>query len=302
MEEGWRLDLTDQLLAFLVEAFPDTPIDQLQQAASCSLDYQEAVDFLLAMDAAPEEENPQETLLKIFSPYYDRHQLERRIQAACDDLERLGDDLMIEIGKRQGKPRWRRVEVSPVPSRMISSIDDAKTIQFRFEDLFGLTLDDLQGLDVDDIRAELDKTLAKRNEMYSRAASAYRRHNITGSGQAAYLSEEGRKENERAQVLRNQLAALSLIQWNPTIGLASCCTLDLHFQTVDSALLILDAFLPAHPHQELQIITGAGRHSEGGARLRPAIWQRLQQGDRAFTFDGHASFTIYPQKTNDKRG
>lgn len=42
----------------------------------------------------------------------------------------------------------------------------------------------------------------------------------------------------------------------------------------------------------VKIIVGAGRHSVSGARLGPAVWQRLTDLGASYTYDGHAVFTL----------
>ena len=121
----------------------------------------------------------------------------------------------------------------------------------------------------------------QRNAFYQRACEAFKRGDMTGSGTAAYYSQEARKlESELKEWV--QKAVDATVQQNQTrLGREASSAIDVHGLTVVEAIQFVEERVNdwfnsqgsmARPTKKLKVITGIGRHSHGGvSRLYPAL-------------------------------
>ena len=110
-----------------------------------------------------------------------------------------------------------------------------------------------------------------RNEMYSKACTAYKRSDITGRSTAAYYSEEGRKLSLEIDRLDSEAAQCIISMHESNHDQA---TIDLHGLTVKESMEYLAKRIQEwskSTSKRLKVITGIGKHSKNGSKLFPTM-------------------------------
>ncbi|KAJ3145095.1 hypothetical protein HDU86_001147 [Geranomyces michiganensis] len=151
--------------------------------------------------------------------------------------------------------------------------------------------------DYKQLREFAEEARRNRNDHYRRAATAFRKGDLTGRASAAFYAEEGREISKDVERWNN-LAASVVIQRNTCVSLSydlenalhqhDPYTIDLHELTVSEAVRYVSEAVndwysrdgaSTRPRQPLKIITGAGRHSKHGIRkVYPAVIRWLKEG------------------------
>ncbi|KAJ3015980.1 hypothetical protein HKX48_004279 [Thoreauomyces humboldtii] len=157
-----------------------------------------------------------------------------------------------------------------------------------------------QGHDAQHYRQLAQEYREQRNENFRRAASAFRKGDLTGRGSAAYYSQEGQELTE--QMARwNNMAASTVIQRNKA-RMDDPYTIDLHELTVQEALRYVNEAVndwwsrdgsSVRPRKHLKIIAGAGQHSSHGIRkLFPAVMRQLKNQGWKLSAGGNGWFYV----------
>ncbi|KAI8821827.1 uncharacterized protein EV422DRAFT_527165 [Fimicolochytrium jonesii] len=153
--------------------------------------------------------------------------------------------------------------------------------------------------DPKELRQMAHEVRDSRNELFRRAATAFRKGNLTGKGSAAYYSDEGRILT--AQIARwNEQAAKSIIERNNARFPHDPNTIDLHELTVREAVAYaLEAVNAWHARpntsssRPLKIIAGAGTHSSDGVRkVYPAVVRALRAKGWKVSEEGAGWFLV----------
>ncbi|KNC99118.1 uncharacterized protein SPPG_05377 [Spizellomyces punctatus DAOM BR117] len=158
-------------------------------------------------------------------------------------------------------------------------------------------------LDPGECRQVAQSFREKRDEAFRRAAKAFRKGDLTGKGSAGYFSQEGRDLTE--QMMKwNSRAAQATIQRNKARFQGDPFVIDLHGLTVNEAVKYVDEAVNewysgngahAKPQKPLQIITGSGQHSSHGIRkLYPVIYKRLSAKGWTVRPGGSGWFFVKP--------
>ncbi|XP_022827784.1 uncharacterized protein LOC111357368 isoform X2 [Spodoptera litura] len=142
---------------------------------------------------------------------------------------------------------------------------------------------------VDAYREQADNHLARRNLNYQKAQEYIRRAMPQVANYYSELANFHKQKYEYA----NSMAAATLMQFHAANNPDST-TIDLHYLRVKEARESLDIFIDTHitklrdsgvrRNQVLFFITGRGIHSQGRARIKPAMVERLKQRGLGFTF------------------
>lgn len=182
---------------------------------------------------------------------------------------------------------------SSVPKEANNDKEDSKANSFEYD--FGVT-DQSEVTEEPDYYRELAQDLIQvRGVVYSKAAESFQRGGITGKGYSSYLSEEGSALTSRIDKLNAMAAYAALRKFNPK--LSNSRSIDLHGLTVKEAEPLVHSFLRHHlvdnETVSVQIVTGHGRGSSQGARLRPVIYGLLAASRFNFSFDNFAVFTVF---------
>lgn len=131
-------------------------------------------------------------------------------------------------------------------------------------------------------REQANKHLRKREELYVKARSYYQR----GMTEVAMFYSELAKKETLSYEKANNMAATAYNEEHAK-RLQKFDTLDLHYFYVKEAIPVLDIFIDRNINllkggtknsQELFVITGRGKNSEGGrAKIKPAVISRLKK-------------------------
>ncbi|KAJ3171132.1 hypothetical protein HDU88_008168 [Geranomyces variabilis] len=151
------------------------------------------------------------------------------------------------------------------------------------------------------LREFAEEARRNRNDHYRRAATAFRKGDLTGRASAAFYAEEGREISKEVERLNN-MAASAVIQRNAALHQHDPYTIDLHDLTVSEAVRYVDEAVndwysrdgaSTRPRQPLKIIAGAGRHSKHGIRkVYPAVMRRLKEGGWTTKPGGQGHFFV----------
>jgi DNA-nicking Smr family endonuclease len=131
-------------------------------------------------------------------------------------------------------------------------------------------------------REEANKHLRKRAELYEKVQSYYQR----GMTEVARFYSELAKRETRSYDRANHFAAAAFAEEHSK-RLQKFDTLDLHYFYVKEAIPSLDIFIDRNINllkgtskrgQDLFVITGRGKNSEGGrCKIKPAVIARLKK-------------------------
>ncbi|KAJ3279924.1 hypothetical protein HK104_001064 [Borealophlyctis nickersoniae] len=151
-----------------------------------------------------------------------------------------------------------------------------------------------------DLRNQAQALRKERENAFRKAATAFRKGDLTGKGSAAYYSEVGR--DFTLQMERwNKQAAQALIERNKARQGNDPNVLDLHGLTVPEALEYVEGAVndwysrdgaSTSPRAPLKIIAGAGMHSKGIRKLYPAVYKQLSRKGWKLTPGGNGWFFV----------
>jgi len=132
----------------------------------------------------------------------------------------------------------------------------------------------------------------ERNNCFREATRSY----IGRNGKSAKeLSLMGHQHGQKMAAAQKKAAEL-LKEIHKTNGRKQFIVVDLHGFHVDRALEILenilDFYLKSFRQQLIQVVTGAGFHSSGTARLKPAVKEYLIKRKLSFSSYGVGAFLI----------
>jgi len=248
-----------------------------------------------------------------------------------EGLEELIDEVMVSesafLCEPEADASWNIVKLKP--RRMdfdqlgfiSSQTQPSLTTQprkgpFVYSKFCELEVPPVYDMDVDDLRDEIGDLLKERKELMRKASQEFARGGLTGTQSAGYFSAQAQKLKAQIDQLKLEASFRIFLRkysghFFVSVVLDVCSnpdpysrTLDLHHLTLDEAIPLMDAFLDHHVNDDqslpVQIITGAGRHSNPGVgpRIRPSVWRRLGFSNYRFSYDGHAIFTVYGRITN----
>ena len=123
-----------------------------------------------------------------------------------------------------------------------------------------------------DIRKQASDLYLQKRELYKKACEHYKRGNLTGQSSASFYAEQGKQLDNEINRL-NDLAADLIFLKNQEGQKKN--EFDLHGLTIKESIRLIEPLLR---QGMVKIITGAGNHSENGARLYPALtrWFKLR--------------------------
>lgn len=311
----------DLMVAILSDMLPDVHVEKLVNAVLITGSVEAAYDFIVDneqteaimsnIDGALIEE------LECLFPSVEKKYL-ANICSAFENasIEELIDTIIVQLTARK---KSSLAQSSPSPGSKHQLVTDAtfskmvrsksclaqSALGFRTGKsikhggfMYDFGVDDPSSVRMEDYnlyREEAQKLIESQNQYFRRAASKYHQGGLTGSGHAAYLSEEGRKLSKEIDKY-NAMAALCIFrQNNPNIS--TLRTIDLHGLTVKEAEPLIQSYLQHHfvdgDSNSVQIVTGYGRRSKRGARLKPAVFNLLTTSNYSFAFDNFAVFTVF---------
>ncbi|KAJ2008860.1 hypothetical protein GGI04_000907 [Coemansia thaxteri] len=217
---------------------------------------------------------------------------------ASTDIDAAAERLLLAAsrGSRARRTTWQRVDVD-VPRTRAAAADEPSPLPspspaaHSRQPLSALVSDAREWVgrhsaDAAYCRQRAAELFAQRNEMYTRAATAYA-HRL-GSGSALHYSAEGHACDASARVwrMRAAQAAVAAMRRN------DANFVDLHGLTrMEAVAVVLDevAVWRRCPHaaaRPLRIVTGLGSHSvDRRARLHPAVIRVLRERAWHFTED-----------------
>lgn len=226
------------------------------------------------------------------------------------DLDELADAVLAHHGQKTGKrrPGYARLNIANRVAQFrpaVKSFAEAAAIQQQaiarrpFEFDFGEVYD-ASLTDVEELRSIAHGLYEQRRLLYHRAAEAFARGQLTGRFTASYYSQEARSLEPTLSRIFAQIATINFGRNNPDLLKAS---LDLHGLTTAQACAVTSAFLKHHgcvpdgpsarpTVQCVVIVSGAGRHSVKGGRLKPAIEAQLRSFGCVFDVE-NGLFRIY---------
>lgn len=226
------------------------------------------------------------------------------------DLDELADAVLAyhERKSEKRKPGYARLNIANRVVKFkpkVKSFAEAAAIQqqtiprrpFAFD--FGEIYND-KLTDVEELRSIAHGVHEQRRLLYHRAAEAFARGQLTGRFTASYYSQEARSLEPILARIFAQIATINFSKNNPDLLNAS---LDLHGLTIAQACAVASAFLKHHgcvPERPLArptmqfviIVSGAGKHSDRGGRLKPAIEAQLRSFGCVFGVE-NGFFRIY---------
>lgn len=319
----------DAMMATLSEMLPSTADNILLDAILTTGSVESAYDWILEQERqfAIEENLDQSVLQEIILlfPFVSKATLTEIVSAFPEmKVEELIDTVIVQL-MRKRKPKFVRVTerqqiaesetISDAPLN-INSFKEAleSTVVLpklqaesgnivnlsngfgkSFEYDFGLK-DTSKVVETSEYYREIAQELiAKRADIYAKAAESFQRGGLTGKGYSSFLSEEGNAFTSSIEEMNAMAAFAALKKFNPK--LSNSRILDLHGLTVREAEPLVHSFLRHHLVENdtlsVQIVTGHGRGSSQGARLRPVIYGLLSSSRFNFSFDNFAVFTVF---------
>lgn len=313
--------LIDEFVAQLAEVLPEEDPESLLEAVLETGSVEAGLEYILR--------RRQESLLiaKVEDVFRDLSSMFPRVERAflisvivgCPDatVDELIDQLIAQLTQKRQNNKYKRI-VAPTGStaqlqKGVSFAEAIKDVGAERPDCqrssspgrqasppafaYSFGLDDVEETAEDSqyYRQKAHELQAKRAAIYAKAADAFQRGGITGRGYAGYLSEEGHCLDGLVAKYTAMAARAAFRAHNSSASLAR--SVDLHGLTVREVEPLVHAFLRHHlvegRSESVAIITGHGRGSAAGARLRPAVYGLLCSTDFFFSFDNLAVFTVH---------
>ncbi|PJF17535.1 hypothetical protein PSACC_02651 [Paramicrosporidium saccamoebae] len=323
----------DHQISRLLECFPEVDLEILTEAVLESAgSLPDAINHVLAriLDQTDSEEDtvgnysPIVLELRNIFPSIEVEVIDAFVSASLPEtnVEVLSNELMLLLGEgaptKKRKIQWKKLEHDEIsqycawklPSRCIpvqSPCKNTTELIRVIQDFLKSQVTDLDNLDEDpqDLRDQALELHFERGRIIARASEAHGRGGLTGGSSAQYYASEALKAGKKIEALHKKAGYLTFIKFNDE---AADDEIDLHELTVSEALSVLDIIVQNFSSpgilgserltvgwrpKNLRLVTGAGRHSAAGPRLRPVIWQRLRELETMFRYDGIAVFVLY---------
>eukprot|EP00038_Savillea_parva_P008141 m.175016 g.175016 ORF g.175016 m.175016 type:complete len:423 (+) comp13914_c0_seq1:349-1617(+) len=175
------------------------------------------------------------------------------------------------VRQRQGS--WSPARPSSTPAPGLVTVT---SLQQKFADEFDLMNKEDEHRSVEDLRAMQRRLKQKQIQQSKKAAVSYRAKSLTAS---AHSAESGRLRAEHESLTHAVVHAI-VREHNTAVTIVD--RLDLHGLFVSEALDVVDRYLEIHhdgmvkhgrqyPVRKFICVTGRGKNSTSGARLRPAL-------------------------------
>lgn len=312
------------MVARLAEMLPDTAEEDLLDAVLTTQDLDRAFDYITERKRITDPHQAQivDELQSLF-PKVDRVILTDLVSAFPEcNVEEMIDIIIHQLMKTRISNKTRFTKLNCVndqsaPVEVFSnvssfreaislsppsgnSVPDNKTqipldntTVFKYD--FGIDDSTDLPLESQEYRQMAQDLIERRAVIFGKASAAYQQGGLTGRGYAGYLSSEAASMTSMIEVYNGMAAKKAFTVNNPQI--ANSLKIDLHGLTVREVEPLLHAYLKHHFYTresgQVQIVTGHGRGSSQGARLRPIVYNLLSSFGRPFTFDNYAVFTVF---------
>lgn len=213
----------------------------------------------------------------------------------CEDLTTF-----IPVRKKARVKRQRlplSTGMSPTPT--FKFVDGSRGM---LTDILEILLPDDDSIDLDEIinseksaeelRKEADSLLQEIRDLFNRVSRSNASSGAFSSNPIAqfYFTEVSSLKRRRDR-LQLQAALRTFMEKNPNLGDPNCRIVDLHGLTVKEALKIAE-YLLQRESWPLSLVTGKGKHSQSGAKLRPAIYDFLRSRGVTFRVESSNVFII----------
>lgn len=318
-------DNFDDALAFLIELFPDTDVDIVTKILVDCRNLEDSINqlsnFLIVEEEIDSEnKNLAEEMVKLF-PECDTSFIYSFVGAnARMDLCLMVDELIMQLAsysnspsKRKYQPLEERTESQSLRGKIDpklsfkdaltegtdaprnTSREEAIKIYKPFSLSNGCEGPLYDGRHYREIVAELAQ---RKSELYAKASRAFQAKGLEGKTSAAFYSEQARAINPQIEYY-STLAVHAIFKENNPDAYSNA--IDLHHLTISEAISILSSYLYHHfedqqRYKRIYIVTGSGRRSKNGIRLRPAVYHFLTSNSWRFNFDSLSVFEVFNEK------
>lgn len=314
----------DDQIAFLAEVFPETSLELITKYLLQYRNVEQALSHLRSFEevkGAIPEESYFEVVLDLF-PECDPDFILSLI-AAHDGLElsELCDAVIQQLNTAESRPcsgSQRKRKFIPVSQMDFQPKDRLLIPNFTYKEalnahskspiiLHSHNINDRRapfkyyfGADPSQESAEyyrslIDSLFEERNSLYVKAAKAFSHSGFQGKSAASFYSGLARDLTTEIEVYSKLAAHATFLGFNPD---PYSNQIDLHGLSVAEALPITSAFLKHHlrdtdKYEHVVIITGSGRRSKNGVRLRPEVYHMLKSQNWRFNFDSLCLFKVF---------
>lgn len=318
----------DDYVAFLAEVFPETSLDVIIQYLLQYRNVEETLTHLRSFEQVKEsfdlEQNIFDTITELFPECDPDFLLCLMASNSGLDLYELCDLIIQQLNAVDRKPipssHRRKKFTSITPSttfvakdnsvitelsfrealdsqpksphgrRSSDSSDNARREPFKYD--FGV---DPPEESAEHFRILIDSLFEERSNLYIKAAKAFAQSNLHGRSAASYYSQQARNLTTDIEEYRKLAAYATFLVYNPD---PYSYQLDLHGLSVAEALPLTSAFLKHHlrdtnRYNQVVIVTGSGRRSKNGIRLRPEVYHLLKTQNWRFNFDSLCLFIVF---------
>ncbi|RZC35493.1 NEDD4-binding protein 2 [Asbolus verrucosus] len=222
------------------------------------------------------------TKQKLFNtfPNIDRESLLEILHAYNYDYNKTVSDLITSVGPEHVNGFSETIKEPPLSTTTIQEMKEAEENCVDFEE-------SEEQHPATYYREEANKHLTKREQLYEKARNYFHR----GMTEVAMFYSELAKKETKSYDKANHIAAAAFIDEHAK-RLQKFDTLDLHYFYVKEAIPNLDIFIDRNINllkggskqcQDLFVITGRGKNSEGGrCKIKPAVISRLKKRKISF--------------------
>jgi hypothetical protein len=174
--------------------------------------------------------------------------------------------------KREGSDSSVNAWSQPISTKFKKKEKSEPSIQFHYDESGdkerGLKVGTrTPHLDPQALRNKAQELIYQRNCLFEKAASAYKKGQLTGLSSASFYAQQARDLDLKVK-LANQAACKTQLEFNHKIHNYNEAILDLHGLTVLESLEVLKVKTNSWKLKNpLRIITGAGNHSMGKGKL-----------------------------------
>ena len=318
-------DTIDDYVAFLAEVFPETNLEVITKYLLQYKNVEDALihlkSFVKSKDSISEDSNF-DAIIHLFPECDPDFILGLLASSPESDLFELCDDIiqqLIAIDSKSSIPHQNRRKFRPVsldqsktkdnaPISNLSFMEALNTTNEAFEYCAPIRNDSLHrapvkydfGVDPPTESAEYYRLLMEglydeRDELYRKAANAYAQSGLHGKSAASYYSQQARNMLKDIETYKKLAVHATFLAHNADLYSNQ---LDLHGLAVSEALPIASSFLKHHlrehdRYKQVFIVTGSGRRSQNGVRLRPEVYHLLKSQNWRFNFDSLCLFVVF---------
>jgi hypothetical protein len=317
-------------LAFLIELFPDTDVDIVIKILIDCRNLEDSISQLSNFLIVEEEVNDEsksmaEEMVKLF-PECDRNFIYSFVGANAEmDLYLMIDELIMQLVEYKNNPSKRKYR--PLEEKVeLQKLKDKINPKLSFKDALIEGDDVLKNTTKEETvrtykpfslskvcesplhdgryyRGIVSELIQRRSELYAKASKAFQAKGFEGRTSAAFYSEQARAINPEIEYY-STLAVYAIFKTNNPDAYSNI--IDLHHLTISEAISILSSYLHHHfedqqRYKRIYIVTGSGRRSKNGIRLRPAVYHFLSSNDWRFNFDSLSVFEVFNEKIKGKK-